>query len=52
MSETEKTGWFRHKISGQIFEAEGHQYAEALKNRDLEPVNPPKPPPKRRSGVE
>lgn len=39
MSESEKTsGWFRHRRSGQIFEAEGYQYLEALKNRDLEEV--------------
>ncbi|GBF05850.1 hypothetical protein DAERI_060110 [Deinococcus aerius] len=35
------SGWFRHRRSGQVFEAEGHQYREALKNRDLEAVDGP-----------
>lgn len=40
--ETEQTsGWFRHRRSGQVFEAEGHQYREALKNRDLEEMTAP-----------
>ncbi len=40
--EAEQTsGWFRHRRSGQVFEAEGYQYREALKNRDLEEVTGP-----------
>lgn len=31
-----ETAWFRHKDSGQVFEAEGKQLTEARKNRDLE----------------
>ncbi|BDP42916.1 hypothetical protein DAETH_28850 [Deinococcus aetherius] len=34
-------GWFRHRRSGQVFEAEGYAYREALKNRDLEAVDGP-----------
>lgn len=34
-------GWFRHRRSGQVFEAEGYLYREALKNRDLEEVTGP-----------
>lgn len=37
----QNSGWFRHRRSGQVFEAEGHQYREALKNRDLEEVTTP-----------
>lgn len=36
-----KSGWFRHRQSGQVFEAEGYQFQEALKNRDLEAVDGP-----------
>lgn len=35
------SGWFRHRRSGQVFEAEGYQYREALKNRDLEAMDEP-----------
>lgn len=40
-AEQQNSGWFRHRLSGQVFEAEGHQYREALKNRDLEAVDGP-----------
>ncbi|OWL96530.1 hypothetical protein CBQ26_09135 [Deinococcus indicus] len=36
-----KSGWFRHRRTGQVFEAEGYQYQEALKNKDLEEVDAP-----------
>ncbi|GGO24752.1 hypothetical protein [Deinococcus humi] len=36
-----KSGWFRHRLSGQVFEADGYQFQEALKNRDLEAVDGP-----------
>lgn len=40
--EAEQTnGWFRHRLSGQVFEAAGYQYREAVKNRDLEAVDGP-----------
>lgn len=35
------SGWFRHRRTGQVFEAEGYQYQEALKNKDLEEVDAP-----------
>lgn len=35
-----ETAWFRHTVSGQVFEAEGRQLAESRKNRDLEEVQP------------
>lgn len=41
MADEQNSGWFRHRRSGQVFEAEGHQYREALRNRDLEAVDGP-----------
>ena len=38
---TPTSAWFRHKLSGQVFEAEGKQLAEARKNRDLEETENP-----------
>ena len=42
MTDSKKTsGWFRHRRSGQVFEADGYQYQEACKNRDLEEIDAP-----------
>lgn len=41
MADEKNAGWFRHRRSGQVFEAEGYQYREAVKNRDLEAVDAP-----------
>lgn len=42
MPENEQTsGWFRHRRSGQVFEADGYNYREALKNAELEAVDAP-----------
>ena len=36
-----ETAWFRHKLSGQVFEAAGKQLAESRKKADLEEVPGP-----------
>ena len=41
MSDEKNSGWFRHRRSGQVFEAEGYSYGQALRNRDLEEVDAP-----------
>lgn len=35
--------WFRHKISGQVFEAEGMEARMHQRNRDCEEIAPPTP---------
>lgn len=41
MTDDKNSGWFRHRRSGQVFEAAGYAFREALKNRDLEAVDGP-----------
>lgn len=39
--EKQDSAWFRHKESGQIFEASGRFLPDARKNRDLEETSDP-----------
>lgn len=39
--EKQDSAWFRHKESGQVFEASGRFLPDARKNRDLEETSDP-----------
>lgn len=41
MPEEKNSGWFRNRRTGQVFEAEGAWFRQALGNRDLEEVDGP-----------